>query len=69
MTSDIELQEILDQDAEDLRIDDIDFDYIDDIDDIDDYEWDMSSEEPDVERDLVDGLTDLIDGMFVESRY
>ena len=66
MTSDIELQEILDQDAEDLRIDDIDFD---DIDDIDDYEWDMSSEEPDVEMDLVDGLTELIDGMFVESRY
>ena len=29
----------------------------------------MSSEERDVEMDLVDGLTDLIDGMFVESRY
>jgi len=61
-----ELQELIDQDAEDLGIYDIDFD---DIDDIEDYEWDMSSEEPDVEMDLVDGLTELIDGMFVESRY
>ena len=58
-----ELQELIDQDAEDLGIYDIDFD------DIEDYEWDMSSEEPDVEMDLVDGLTELIDGMFVESRY
>lgn len=63
MIGDMELQELLDQDAEDIRIDDIDFDGIED------YEWDMSSEEPDVEMDLVDGLTSLIDGMFVESRY